>query len=162
MTALRPVGVPGAHRSTLDLHPIILVSFILMGIAASFIAKVVQKSWILRSGLSLVWLGAFLFSINVMFILATGDDAPVWVTHYSSIFFVALGTAFLGIALFRTGDLQGTIAIVMILATVALFFSQMQDSRVLFWLPLGIAWFLIGLVGSRRTRLKEVPNSTVN
>ncbi len=90
-TALRPVGVPGAHRSTLDLHPTILVAFILIGVAATALAGWILKSRLAWAGATLVWLGALVFAINVAFVLTTGDDAPVWPTHYLGIFVVASG-----------------------------------------------------------------------
>lgn len=31
-------------------------------------------------------LASVLFTVNVVVVLATGDDAPVWPTHYSAFF----------------------------------------------------------------------------
>ena len=150
-TALRPVGVPGAHRSTLDLHPTILVAFILIGIAATTLAGWSLKSRLAWTGATLVWLGALVFAINVAFVLTTGDDAPVWPTHYLGIFVVALGSTILGTAILRARAMPTAIALVLIAAAPILPFSQMQDARVLLWLPLGGGWLALGLLLARRS-----------
>ena len=146
LTALRPVGVPGAHRSTLDLHPTILVSFILMGIAGTALTRIGPKTLPVRSGVALLWLGVMMFSVNVAFILATGDDAPVWPTHYLSILCVALGTSILGIVISRARTVPSWVGMVMVAASAVLPFSHMQDWRVLLWLPLGMGWLAVGLL----------------
>ena len=145
-TALRPVGVPGAHRSTLDLHPTILVAFILMGVAATALAGWRLKSRLAWTGATLVWLGALVFAINVAFVLTTGDDAPVWPTHYLGIFVVGLGSTIVGVAILRARVMPAAVALVLIAAAPILLFSQMQNARVLLWLPLGGGWLAVGLL----------------
>lgn len=150
-TALRPTGVPGAHRSTLDLHPTILVSFILIGIAAAALAGWSLKSRLAWTGATLVWLGALVFAINVAFVLTTGDDAPVWPTHYLGIFVVALGSTTLGAAILRARAMPTAVALALIAAAPILLFSQMQNARVLLWLPLGGGWLAVGLLMAWRS-----------
>ncbi len=150
-TALRPVGVPGAHRSTLDLHPTILVSFILFGVAATMLAGWFLKSRGAWTGATLVWLGALIFAVNVAFVLMTGDDAPVWPTHYLGIFVVGLGSSILGAAIFRAKVMPTAVTLVLIAAAPILLFSQMQTSRVLLWLPLGVGWLAVGFLMTRRS-----------
>ncbi len=150
VTALRPVGVAGAHRSTLDLHPTILVSFVLLGVAATALARSTLKRRSAWTGAALVWLGTMMFSVNVAFVLATGDDAPVWPTHYLGIFIVALGSSLLGVAILRSRVMPAAVGLLMIAALLVLPLSQMQDSRVWLWLPLGVAWLLVGLLSVQR------------
>ncbi len=159
-TALRPVGVPGAHRSTLDLHPTILVSFILIGVAATVLAGWILKRRLAWTGAALVWLGALIFAINVAFVLTTGDDAPVWPTHYLGIFVVALGSAIVGTAIFRARAMPAAVALVLIAAAPILSFSQMQNSRVLLWLPLGVGWLAVGLLMAWRRRERAPDRGT--
>ncbi len=130
ITALRPAGVPGAHRSTLDLHPTILVAFILMGAATNAIAAWKIRSRPARTAAMFVWFGTLIFAVNVTFILTTGDDAPVWPTHYLGIFVVALGSSILGPAMARASTASLVIPILLIAAVLVLPFSQMQDARV--------------------------------
>ena len=105
---------------------------------------IARRGWLAPSSLPLIWLGVVLFGVNVAFILATGDDGPVWPTHYSSILLVALGTTLLGVGLNRAGAVRSGAAALTVLATGVLPFSQMQDARVLLWLPLGLAWLALG------------------
>ncbi len=146
VTALRPVGVPGAHRSTLDLHPTILVSFVLMGAAAIAMAAWKLKSKLAWAAVIVIWLGVLIFSVNVAFVIVTGDDAPVWPTHYLGIFVVALGSSILGTTLVRTRTMSVAVSLIFIAAVLVLPLSQMQDRRVLLWLPLGVAWLVVGLI----------------
>lgn len=89
-TALWPIGVLGAHRSTLGLHPTILLSFFMIGTAATAMVawKLTSKAAWIASTVNR--LGVLIFVVNVAFVLTTGDDAPVWPTHYLGIFAVPL------------------------------------------------------------------------
>lgn len=154
MTALRPVGQPGAYRSTLDLHPTILVAFVLMAWAATSLALRLQPSIIAWAGSAVSWLAVALFSVNVAVLLATGDDAPVWRTHYSAFFSMALGMALLGFAALRKRVIPVIAAIVMIAPPLLMPVGNNQDHRVLLWLTLGLASVALGIVlaSGRRSR----------
>jgi hypothetical protein len=89
------------------------------------------------------------------FILATGDDAPVWPTHYLSILCVALGTSILGFVLSRARTVPPWVGVMTVAASAVLPFSHMQDWRVLFWLPLGMGWLAVGLLTLWRRGLHE-------
>ena len=153
ITALRPVGHPGAARSTLDLHPMILVSFVLMAWALTALASSRLKSRLAFVGAGLSWIAVALFSVNVAVILVTGDDAPVWPTHYSSFFLMAVSLALLGLTALRLRALPLATAIAMTVAPLAMPFGNMQDHRVLLWLPLGFGSIAagIGMAFARRS-----------
>lgn len=154
ITALRPVGQPGAHRSTLDLHPTILVAFVLMAWAATSLALSLRPSLIAWAGSAVSWIAVALFSVNVAVVLATGDDAPVWLTHYSAFFLISLGMALLGFSALRKRVISVIAAIVMIAPPLLMPLGNMQDHRVLLWLPLGPASVALGIVlaSGRRSR----------
>lgn len=145
ITALRPIGHAGAARSTLDLHPTILMAFVLMAWAASTLASDLQPSRLARAGAVVSWIAVALFNVNVAVVLATGDDAPVWLTHYSAFFFIAAGMSLLGVAALRLGALPLAAAIAMIIAPLPMPLGNMQDDRVLLWLPLGVGSLALGL-----------------
>lgn len=92
-----------------------------------------------------------LFSVNVGVVLATGDDAPVWLTHYSAFFFMALGVALLGIAAVRRGALPAIAGTLMIVPPLVMPIGNMQDHRVLLWLPLGLASLTLGAILVKRS-----------
>ncbi|MGH2451890.1 MAG: hypothetical protein ACRDGE_11615 [Candidatus Limnocylindria bacterium] len=144
MTALRPIGLAGAHRSTLDLHPTILVAFVLMALAATKLASELGASRLAWAGAVGSWIAVALFSVNVAVVLATGDDASVWLTHYSSFFLMALGLGLLGVAVLRRRAAPASLAIAMIAPPILMPLGQMQDDRVLLWLPLGLASIALG------------------
>lgn len=146
MTAARPIGVAGAHRSTLDLHPTILIAFALMAFAGTSLASEIGASRVAWVGAVVSWMAAALFSVNVAFVLATGDDTPVWPTHYLSFFLMALGLGLLGLAVLRRRAAPAVLAIAMIVPLFLMSFGQMQDDRVLLWLPVGLASLAIGAV----------------
>ena len=134
ITALRPIGYQGAHRSTLDLHPLILVAFVLMAWSATALAQDLQPSRLARAGAVASWIAVALFSVNVAVVLATGDDAPVWPTHYAAFFFIALGMSLLAVAALRLGALPVAATIAMIVAPLPMPLGNMQDDSVLLWL----------------------------
>jgi hypothetical protein len=146
ITALRPLGYSGAARSTLDLHPVILVSFVLVASTATAFASDLGSSRLAWAGAATSWIAVALFSVNVAVVLATGDDAPVWPTHYSSFFLMALGTGLVGAAALRLRAIPAAVAIAMIAPALPMPFGNMQDDRVLLWLPLGVAWIVLGVV----------------
>lgn len=153
ITALRPIGHVGAARSTLDLHPTILVAFVLMAWSATALASNLRPSRTAWGGAAASWLAVVLFSVNVAVVLATGDDAPVWLTHYSAFLFMELGMTLLGLAVLRRRAAPVIAAIAMIAPLVVMPLGNMQDDRVLLWLPLGLASLALGivLVSRRRT-----------
>lgn len=144
-TALRPEGVPGWHRSTLDLHPLMLVAFVLIASAATKLASDLRPGRLAWAGAAVTWLGVAVFSVNVAFILATGDDRVVWPTHYGGFFVVALGLAVLGLAALRRRVIAAGLAAVMLAPPVLMPFGNAQDERVLLWLPLGFASVTLGI-----------------
>lgn len=145
MTALRPLGHFGAHRSTLDLHPTILVAFVLMAWAATTLASELRPSRLAWAGAAASWIAVALFSLNVAVVLATGDDAPVWPTHYSSFFLMALSISLLGVATLRRRAVPAAYAITMIGPVVLMPFGNAQDDRVVLWLPLGVGAIACGI-----------------
>jgi hypothetical protein len=96
--ALRPLGSAGAARSSLDLHPVILVAFFLMASSATAFARDLTSSRLAWTRRGNIVDSRRAVSVNVGFVLATVDDASVWPTHYSAFFFMALGFALVGIA----------------------------------------------------------------
>jgi heme exporter protein D len=155
LTALRPVGSSGAARSTLDLHPTILVSFVLMASSATAFASYLRPSKVAWAGIAASWLAVALFSVNVAVVVGTGDDAPVWPTHYASFFFMALAMALLGIAGLQHRAVPAAAAFAMIPPPMLMPFGNMQDGRVMLWLPLGIASLALAILlisGMRRHR----------
>lgn len=151
ITALRPAA--GSYRSTLDLHPTILVAFALIALAATILASDLQPSRLAWGAAAVCWVGCALFSVNVAFILATGDDAPVWPTHYGAFFAMAFGLALLGIAAFRRRAVPAVAGILMIVPPLVMPAGSGQDDRVLLWLPLGAAALALGTVLVRRSAI---------
>ncbi|MEX2046882.1 MAG: hypothetical protein WEE03_06940 [Chloroflexota bacterium] len=151
ITALRPAGYAGSYRSTLDLHPTILVAFALIALAATILASDLQPSRLAWVATGICWIGLALLSVNVAFVIATGDDAPVWPTHYGAFFAMALGLAFLGIAALRCRAIRAVAGILMIVPPLVMPAGNMQDDRVLLWLPLGAAALALGTVLVRRS-----------
>lgn len=145
ITALRPDGIGGAYRSTLDLHPMILVSFVLMASAASAFASRLRPGRLGWAGAAVCWIGVALFTVNVAFVLATGDDAPVWLTHYAGFFLMALGISLVGMAGLLARALPLAAGVAMIVAPLVMPLGNGQDARVLLWLPLGIASLALGV-----------------
>lgn len=145
MTALRPIGYSGAARSTVDLHPTILVAFVLMAWSVTALASDLRPSRLAWMGAAASWIAVALFSVNVAVVLATGDDAPVWPTHYSAFFLMALGTSLLGVAALRLRALPLAAVIAMIIAPLPMPLGNMQDDRVLLWLPLGVGSLAVGI-----------------
>ena len=152
ITAMRSEGAYGSYRSTLDLHPLVLVAFVLMAAAATRLASEMGPSGLAWSGAATVWIGVALFSVNVAFILATGDDAPAWPTHYAGFFLMAVGIALVGVAALRRKTTSPALAVPMIAAPVIMPLGNAQDDRVLLWLPLGLASLAMGLVLVARRR----------
>ena len=145
MTALRPIGHSGAARSTLDLHPTILVAFVLMAWSATGLASDLRPSRLAWTGAAVSWIAVALFSVNVAVVLATGDYAPVWLTHYSAFFLMALGMSLLGVAALRLRALSLAPVIAMTIAPLPTPLGNMQDDRVLLWLPLGVGSLAVGI-----------------
>lgn len=148
ITALRPIGYPGAHRSTLDLHPLILVAFVLMAWSTTALASDLRPSRLAWTGVGVSWIAVALFSVNVAVVLATGDDAPVWPTHYAAFFFMAVSMSLLGVAALRARALPLAAGIAMIVAPLPMPLGNMQDDRVLLWLPLGVGALALGIARS--------------
>lgn len=145
ITALRPIGIGGAYRSTLDLHPMILVSFILMASAASACASRLRLGRLGWTGAAVCWIGVAVFTVNVAFVLATGDDAPVWLTHYAGFFLMAVGISLVGVAGLLARALPLAAGVAMVVAPLVMPLGNGQDARVLLWLPLGIASLALGV-----------------
>lgn len=158
ITAMRSEAAYGGYRSTLDLHPLMLVAFVFMAAAATRLASEMCPSGLASSGAATAWIGVALFSVNVAFILATGDDAPVWPTHYAGFFLLALGIALVGVAALRRGTTSPALAVPMIAAPVMMPLGNAQDDRVLLWLPLGLASLAMGLVLVSRRRARRAAN----
>lgn len=160
MTALRPVGTSWMYRSTLDLHPTILVAFVLMASAATKLAWDFGASRLARAGTMGSWIAVALLSVNVAFVLATGDDAPVWLTHYASFLAMALGLGLLGLAVLRRRAAPKVVAIAMVVPLFLMPLGQMQDDRALLWAPVGLASIALALVlASRHMQLVQSPKS---
>lgn len=145
ITASRPIGTAGAHRSTLDLHPTILVAFVLMASAASACASRLRPGRLGWTGAAVCWIGVALFTVNVAFVLATGDDAQVWLTHYAGFFLMALGISLVGVAGLLARALPLAAGIAMVVAPLVMPLGNGQDARVLLWLPLGLASLALGV-----------------
>jgi hypothetical protein len=63
----------------------------------------------------------------------------VWPTHSSAFFFMALGFVLVGIAGLRRRAAPAIAAILMIVPPLVMPIGNLQDHRVLLWLPLGLA-----------------------
>ena len=145
ITALRPIGHSGVARSTLDLDPVILVAFVLMAWSATALASDLQPSRVAWTGAAVSWIAVALLGVNVAVVLATGDDAPVWPTHYAAFFFMALGMSLLGVAALRVRALPLAAGIAMIVAPLPMPLGNMQNDSVLLWLPLGVGSLAAGI-----------------
>lgn len=87
-----------------------------MAWSTTALASDLRPSRLAWTGVGVSWIAVALFSVNVAVVLATGDDAPVWPTHYAAFFFMALGVSLLGVAALRARALPLAVGVAMIVA----------------------------------------------
>ncbi len=142
--AVRPWDAALGYRPTLDLHPTMLASFVLIALAATLWTRARGRLGV--AAIAVAWFGVVLMAVNVAFIITYETDEVVWPTHYFAIFLVALATTLLGAAALRERSVHPGVAMLMLAAGPAALFANVQDDRIWLLLPLGASW--LGVAGA--------------
>lgn len=151
--AARPEGSSGAYRQTDDLGPYVLVSVVLIAIAAAALSR----SGLARGtsglvGASLSGLGTAAVLVVLAYAAATGSLGSLWWVLFLGFLLVVAGSVMTGAALAAARTIPAPTAYTLIATALAFLFFNTEDARAWLGLPFGLAWSWVGLTVLLRSR----------
>jgi hypothetical protein len=119
--------------------------------AATAVPAPLRRRGMLRAGAGLVAAGAVLLTVGI-WINAQVTDSPLWWLHDSNTlgrFLPVLGGLLIGLGLLRERTLPSWAGLALLAGAALSFGFNVQNTRVLLTLPLGLAWVVFGCAAWR-------------